>query len=65
MRVSEIRVNQIRVNQGLGVHICYHFKVQLLLIHKSITELEKLWMKQHTLKEVSPSVFFFFLHDML
>ena len=22
MRVSEIRVNQIRVNQGLGVHIC-------------------------------------------
>ena len=41
------------------IHICYHFKVQLLLIHKSITELEKLWMKQHTLKEVSPSVFFF------
>ena len=39
--------------------ICYHFKVQLLLIHKLITELEKLWMKQHTLKEVSPSVFFF------
>ena len=27
MRVSEIRVNQIRVNQGLGVH-----KIEILLM---------------------------------
>ena len=26
MRVSEIRVKQIRVNQGLGVHLCLGFE---------------------------------------
>ena len=34
MRGSEIRVNQIRVNQGLGVHSMKRWKAKLKVTHK-------------------------------
>ena len=40
MRVSEIRVNQIRVNKGLGVHL---FQT-LHRLARSLKELSILWV---------------------
>ena len=45
MRVSEIRVNQIRVNQGLGVHIIFSFQqIRYYLLMKQNNQFDNGWV---------------------